>query len=113
MITIETLPNGDWKFLPNGGLSVISGRAAVAQAAAEYVQTIYGEKIFNTESGIRQNIILGTGIASSTVEFFIRQRLLEVPGVTAVPFLSVTIEKNLLRYTATIETIYGAAELNG
>lgn len=113
MITIETLPSGDWAFLPDGSLSVISGEQAAGQTAEEFVRTLRGELIFRADRGIRWDVILGPGVNASLAESYIRTRLLEVPGVVAVPALEVTISNNLLVYTASIETIYGEAALNG
>lgn len=113
MRTIRTDENGDWVFMADHSLEELADADAIAQTAAEFVKTLRGELIFRTDRGVRWDVILGPNTNATLAQGYIRSRLLEVPGVVAVPALEVTIANNQLTYAATIETVYGEAVLDG
>ena len=112
MINIKAHTNGDWVFSSDGELLTVRDVDCLSQTIENYVKTWWGEVIFNTQSGIRWNVVFGNSVSSSLVETYLRDRILEVEGVISVPDLTVTTEGSSLLYTAYIQTIYGEAEIN-
>lgn len=114
MITIETDSNNDIVRSPDGNVSFIRGIDATAQTASHFAQTRLGEMIHDIPNGVPFfELVFGANLRLPQFETAQRERILQAPDVTNVPTLESTQTDGILRYTATIETVNGVAEING
>lgn len=99
---------------PSGSLALATGLEAVMQACQQAAQTQLGEMIYATDQGLPNFAAVWNGAPNvAQFEAYLRRMLAQVDGVTAVIDATVTVTNNALRYTATIETIYGRGAING
>jgi hypothetical protein len=84
--------------------------AVVAQAVLTRLRLWQGEWFADTSDGTPylQNVLGKTAQASPDV--YIKQRILETPGVNAIVSYSSTLNGRALSVTATLDTIYGITE---
>jgi len=114
VITISTDIDNDMMIGGDGNILVVSGVEAVSQTAAHYAQTILNEMIQDYDRGV-PFFIVAFGPSVSIPQFYaaMKARIMQSPGVTAIRSFETTQDGDVLRYTATIETIYGSAKING
>ena len=97
----------------NNQLVVFTDLDAVAQACKSAIEAQRREMQFATQDGIPTEQTLWNGIANQQqFQFFCRQRLLKVEGVTAVLVFDTEIQDNTLIYNATISTIFGEVNIS-
>lgn len=114
MITIATDANNDIFIGPDGNLAFATDVDAVAQTAEHYAKTILNEMIQDFDRGVPFFIVaFGSNPSIPQFEAAMKARILQAQGVTGIRSFEVTQDGDVLRYTATIETIYGAAGING
>lgn len=112
MKTLATGANNDLYLGPSGQLALSSDLEAVSQTCEHVVKTMMGELILQTDQGIPNFQMIWNGAPNlAQAENALREALLGVKGVLAVPQLSAFVENHVLIYNATIETIYGEAAL--
>lgn len=114
MITISTDIDNDMMIGGDGNILVVSGVEAVSQTAAHYAQTILNEMIQDYDRGVPFFIVaFGPSVSIPQFDAAMKARIMQSPGVTAIRSFETTQDGDVLRYTATIETIYGSAKING
>lgn len=105
----------DMTFGRGGNNFLINSPEAVAQSVLTRLKLWRGEWFLDvTEGTPYQQGVLGTG-KREKVEPAIRQRILEGQGVKALTAFDISIDpdERTVSINATIDTIYGEAELNG
>lgn len=114
MITLQTDENNDLVRIPGGNVSMIRGAPAVAQTTTQFVRAILGEMLYKYDEGVPVfEVVFGANLQLYQFEAAMRQRILESPQVTAIRDFEATQDGDVLRYTATIETIDGLTTING
>lgn len=108
MRTIATNAANDIYIGPTGLLVTAADLDAVLQSCAQAAKAQLGEMVFNADEGM-PNFQTVWQNASSTApyEAALRLTLMAVPNVIEVTDIEVTVNANVLFYTATIRTIYG------
>lgn len=98
----------------NNQLVVLTGIEAIAQACKSAIEAQRGEMQFATQDGIPTEQTIWNGIPNQQqFQFFCRESLLKVDGVTAVVVFDTEIQDNTLIYEATIRTTFGEVPING
>jgi len=96
-------------------LSVVMTRDidACTDVCKNYASTLTGEMIHYLHKGIPFFESPFGSVNEIRLKQAIRDRLLEIPEVLGVPVLDVVIDnkEGVVKYTATIETIYGSTSL--
>jgi hypothetical protein len=106
--------NGDIYLDKSGNLAVHVGLDAVLQACEQVCKTRKGELIFDVNSGVPFfETALKTSRGFQQFEAAIRVAILAVPDVTTIKKIEIVQEGDVLKYTATIQTIYGAGAISG
>ena len=98
----------------NGNLAISTDLTALIEICKQYMQTILGELVLNTDIGIPYFQSVFTGVPN--IQQFVaagRAALLTVEGVIQVISFDVSLNDKKLNYTATIQTIYGQGVVNG
>ncbi len=98
----------------NGNLAISDGLTALIEICKQYMQTILGELVLNTDQGLPYFQAVFTGVPN--VQQFVaagRAALLTVDGVIQVLSFDVTVSDKKLNYIAVIQTIYGEGVVNG
>jgi hypothetical protein len=98
----------------NGNLAISTGLTALIEICKQYMQTILGELVLNTTTGLPYFQSVFTGV--SNIQQYVaagRAALLTVEGVTQVISFDVSMNEKVLSYVATIQTIYGTGVVNG
>lgn len=111
--SLATNTNNDIYIGTNGNLVMFNGQNAVEQACMNASRASLGEEVLNVAAGLPFFQAVFTGVPNIAVyENYLRQALLAVDGVIAVPSLNARIIKNsedrsVLSYTATIKNRFG------
>lgn len=114
MITLETDENNDLVRVPGGNVSLIRGIKATGQTAAQFAKSVRNEMIFKYDEGVPFfDVVFGTNLQIFQFEAAMRERILQAPNVIAIREFEATQDGDVLRYTATIETIDGLTAING
>ncbi len=102
-------------FLDNqGNLTMVSGQEAVLQNCAEAAKAQLGEMVLNFDQGVANFQTVWRDAANiSQFEAYVRAAISQVIGVVQITSFQASAQGNIVEYTATIETIYGRAVLNG
>lgn len=112
MITFASDDNNDLYIAPNGQLAIASNLTALAQTCEQSIQTMMGELVLQGSQGIPNFQLIWSGAPNiAQAENAIREAIMAVDGVTDVPVLSAFVQNNILKYNATIKTIYGEVAL--
>lgn len=112
--TLGTNENNDIYLGPTGNLVVDNGQQAVEDACQTAAQLQLGEAVLQTQLGIPNFQTVWVGVPNIAIfEAYLRRALLGVNGVIAVTALTVSVADNVLKYTATIQSVYGELFLNG
>ncbi|EIS4806040.1 hypothetical protein ACSD30_000715 [Escherichia coli] len=97
-----------------GSLDVAQDIRAVMHSAQQAAQAQLGEMMYATNLGLPTFGVVWNGSPNPAVyEAWLRQALINNPGVHDVRSITVTTVDNSLRYSATITTDYGELVLNG
>lgn len=95
-------------------LAIVTGLAAVEQAAAQAARTILAEMVLATDQGLPYFEAVWVGQPNiAQFEVALRSAVNAVQDVVAVASLSIEQVGDELRYSAEIETIYGPGIVNG
>lgn len=98
----------------DGNLAISSGIEAVAMACKTASLAQLGEEVLTDTQGLPnfQSIWIGSP-NYALYESYLRNTLLNVPGVLAVKSITMSAQDNVLSYTATIQTQFGTTQING
>lgn len=116
MITLQVGLNNDLVLDGAGGISVISQRDALEQCCRSYMLAIRGEMIRKIDEGMPYDqVAWGTQANAAQFESEARARIMALRdwGVISVRSIVISQLRDVLSYTAIIETIYGELNLNG
>lgn len=114
MITLAVDINNDMFIGDDGLLSFAREVEAVSQNSVHYGKTLRNEMLHEYDLGIPFFMVaFGPSLTLQQYEAATKQRLLQTPGVTGIKAFDVVQEADVLKYTATIETIYGLSVING
>ena len=112
MRTFTTDQNNDLYLTPSNSVAISSDLQAIMDTCEYTVQTVMGELILQGDVGIPNFQLIWNGNPNiPQAENALREAIMPVDGVTGVSELSAFVENNVLKYNATIQTIYGEAPL--
>ena len=98
----------------DGNLSISTSINAVLQTCASIARTILGECVLQTNIGLPNFQLIWNGAPNiSQWQAALRSAILSVDGVNQILSITTTRAKNVLQYTAVIETFYGTGTLSG
>jgi hypothetical protein len=98
----------------DGALALANDMIATMQAAQQAAQTQLGEMEYAVDQGIPNFDVVWNGSPNlAQFEAYLRRTIMSVTGVTGISELTVERAGGILRYSATIDTIYGTGTLNG
>jgi len=98
----------------NGQLPVLTEKAAIAQRCTHAMSTLRGEMQYAADEGMPLMEVAWSGSPNMLAfEASARARLRSIEGVAEVLGFAAQVSDNVLRYTASIRTIYGVAAING
>jgi hypothetical protein len=111
-IGTDGFPQNDIYLGSNGNLVILQGQPAVEAACQSASLLRLGEAILSTTTGIpfEQAVWIGTPNLA-VYENYLRTAILNVDGVIAIQSLTVSVSQNKLSYTATIQSVFGLAEI--
>lgn len=96
------------------GIATVTGRDAALQNCLTAARTLLGEMVLAFDQGIPYFQVVWVGAPNVAVfEAAMRQRLLAVQDVTGIVDFTTEQVGNVLRYSATISTVYGEGSING
>lgn len=111
---LATDENNDIFIGKDGRLAIHGGLDAVMQACEHAVTAQLGEMQYAVDRGIPTFTTIWNGTPNlGQFEAAVRQAILAVADVTQVTAFSAEVVGNVVRYTASIETIYGTGVVNG
>jgi len=113
-ITLAVNENNDLFVSPDGNINLVRDINSVLQVCAHVAKAQLTEMVLAYDQGIPNFETIWTD-ATDTLqyEFYLRQALLAVDNVTGIANLVIDVRDNTLFYTATIQTTFGEAEING
>lgn len=114
MLTIATNSDNDIYIGADGNIALARDVEAVSQTAEHYAKTVLNEMIQDFDRGVPFFIVaFGSSPSIPQFEAAMKARILQSPGVTGIRSFETSQDGDVLRYTAQIETIYGAGIVNG
>lgn len=109
MRTFETNFSNDFVVAPDGNLSIVGGAEAIADVAKHFGYTARDEQIFDRTNGVPfWSSVFGGQASVQQFEAAIRRRLSQSPEVVRVENLVVSIQGDIMKYTADLVTPSGA-----
>lgn len=106
--------NNDIHLDASGRLALNTDLAALMQACEHVMQSLLGEMVFSVGRGLPWRETIWTGSPNLRLfENASRNALRTVKGVRSIAEFSCVNEGNVLRYRATIESIYGQGTIGG
>lgn len=114
MRTFQTDQTNDFVVGADGNLVLIRDIHAVSQESRHFAATLRGEMIHAIDEGVpyfREAFNKNPNLAQ--MEAALRRRILSLADVVAITSLKALIDGETLKYTATIQTIYGSVAING
>lgn len=112
MRTLEVGKDNDPVLDSAGNLRLVAGEKAVALVAEHYVKALLGEMMFKADKGMPHfTTALGVNANLAQFEAAFRARMKEIPEIVTVQDFNATIDDDALKYTATLETVYGLTQL--
>jgi hypothetical protein len=97
----------------DGRIVVLSGLQAVLSACEAASKSQLGEMVLTNKKGIPNFQAVWVGSPNYSIfQSYLRTTLLSVPDVIDVESIEISVEGDVLKYTATIETTFGTGVLN-
>lgn len=113
MITFYTNDKNDIYLNTAGRIDMKTDIYAVLQACRNAAQTLLGELVLQGNVGIPNFQLIWSGSPNLIqYENALRTTFLGIQNVDDVTELDVFVENNVLKYNATIKTIYGEGSIN-
>ena len=107
-------PDNDLYLNSTGIIAILQGIDAVVSACQTAARLALGEAVLATTTGIPYFQAVFNGSPNQSVfESYLRTAWQNVNGVNGVQSLTISIAQATLSYTATIQSIYGPAEISG
>ena len=104
--------NGDYQFAGNSPF-LVNSPETVAQAVLTRLKLFVDEWFLDNREGLDKALILGYG-TQATRDAVIKRRILNTPGVLNLESYSSSVDPQRgFSVSATINTIYGAAQVSG
>lgn len=103
-------------FIENNQLKILSDVEAVAQVAMNVVQTTFEEIVLHPERGIPYfQLLFNNRPKIQLLTNYMNTELKKVKGVNSVSDINIFYDKdkNLLKYSLDLDTIYGKVVTNG
>lgn len=101
-------------FIENGKLGIYSDKEAIAQTAVNIVCTVNGEVVLNQTRGIPYfEILFNNKPNTALFRNYVLNLLDQVPEINKVTGMKIIKDKNLLKYSLDLDTIWGRVEANG
>lgn len=114
MKTLAVDGNNDIYIARDGNLALNTGLLAVQETCAQAAKAQLGEMVLDTQRGIPNFQTVWNGKPNiAQFEAYLRRTLLGVQGVIGITELTITVESDILTYSASITTIYGSGVING
>lgn len=99
---------------PDGNIALLSGIDAVMNACQTAAQAQLGEMILALDKGVPNlQTIWQSSRNVAQFEAYLRATISSVDGVKKINELTVTLDADVIKYAAVIETVYGVGQLNG
>lgn len=99
---------------PQGNIAIRTGLEAVMQSCENAAKAQLKEMVLAYNQGVANFQTIWTNAANvAQYEAYVRRAIKAVAGVTEVNDLTVTVADHIVKYSATISTVYGSAVLNG
>ena len=106
--------NNDFYLDKNGNLAISRDLTATVEICKQYMQTILGELVLNTNKGLPYFQSVWSGVPNlQQFEAAARAAILSVEGVTQIQSFSFQVNDKTLSYTAVIVTEYGSGIVEG
>lgn len=106
--------NNDIHLGPDGHLAMNTELAALLQTCEHAMQALRGEMVYATERGMPYlETVWGAAPNLRLFEDAARGTLNSIEGVEHIISFSCLAEDNILKYWATIQSVYGTFELGG
>lgn len=113
MITLKPTENRDIHFDSNGNWQFLSGIDALAVICESYARAARNEMIHKMNKGIPYFEQIFTGVANiPQFEAAFRARVSEISEVIGVTSFRADFIDGVVKYEATINTIYGEVRIN-
>lgn len=101
-------------FIEDGKLRIYEDQEAVAQTAVNVVCTVKGEVVLNQNRGIPYfEILFNNRPNTALFRYYALNLLKQVPEINSVTGMKIIKDKNLLKYSLVLDTIYGRVVANG
>lgn len=112
--TFNTNSDNDIFIGQDGRLSIATGLDAVLKGCETATYAQLGEMVLAKTLGIPNFQSIWVGVPNYQIfELYLRNAILSVQGVSSVKSLQIIVKGDVLEYTATIVTIYGAGTIAG
>lgn len=113
-LTVAENENNDMFLGPDGNIVMYDGIQAVAQLCKAAAETLLGEMIFDTATGIPYFEEVFTGVVNfSRFEASLRTNLSAIDGVMAIENIELNLNSGIFSYSVVIVTIYGFTQITG
>jgi hypothetical protein len=109
--SLATNQRNDLFINADGSLALARDIEAVKQDCQHAMQAQLGEMVFALDRGMPTRDLVWHDTNLVQFEAYARQTLRAVGGVVDVTAFEVAIEDNALRYSVTIQTVFGPADL--
>lgn len=113
MRTFKVDSNNDMFLGPDGNLAIAVDAAAIGQCCKTAVQAQLGEMLYQADQGMPMLATAFNNYLPTQFEAAARSVILLITGVLRVTAFEVQRSGEQFVYSATIQTIYGQAAVNG
>jgi hypothetical protein len=114
MRTFQVDENNNFVIGADGQIPIVGPLPSIIQTARQYSQARRDEMIYKADEGVPYAMIAWAADPNEAAfEVAQRQRLLQVEGVNAVTAFEIIRVGEVLKYTATLDTIEGELVVNG
>lgn len=113
MKTFKSDENNDFSICKESNLIVASDKEAVESLCKHYALANHGEMIHQMSKGVPYfKTVFGAQSNIFQFEAAFRFRMREINGVQSVDSFNAQLTDGVLKYQATIKTIYGEVQIN-
>ena len=97
----------------DGNLLIVADLKATLNVCEHAAKAILGEMVLNKQQGLPYFQAVWNGSPSlRAFEAAFRSRIMKVPGVTGIPEFDIEQTQDILKYVATISTVYGEGQIS-